>query len=774
MLWYLTRDYEKGLVYDGTNLNDVLDGQDALKFKRENPDFQTFTIPNLYGKPYHFSFPAYKLTRADVISPNSGRKDITYSWYEKVIELSNLWYINDYTLWAHKALTDYFDIYVKVQTWGEELYTLLQKEHVQIQEELESDDPDVVSSAIKKANDIKHRQNGVEGEMILLKESIMGYEQSDPIIFKPKKNSPEKVIKIWQNYHFEFPQYNDFKADVLNNYTAALRYQMLNKALEERNSNPRYKLHQRTNLLQRWQTDALKRMARRTVILASRRSWKTIIVALEILKEMLAHNYKAATRPRSVIFISKDFDAVGQVMDYITSLINEFDWMKSMFNYNSTDHIFSFDTLDENWKRKTLAQCKFYSALWKMPAVGDAADAVFFDEAMLYPKSIFDKIYPIVMNEWARMLIVSTFYSPSDDWDRIYEWPIRLCNEYEKESSKIIDIDKHILTLRKEKERTWIIPDECAGLRYTIDDVEVIINKDQVKASLQDDPDRYMRELYCRATEANSVLNYKPYIAQVRYSDNPYPHYESGPLGPEATILKPKFKRIVTAYDPAQTSDISAFLACGYDESRNKVCIIKEWWLNFKDKSSFIPQADSIKAALKHLDMFNCPILKTMDSTHSAVVDVMWSQRVFFQYLYFWTWWDNVRKWARPSEERIPKKLMVEAAQTMFDNGLVEIRDQDCKQLIEQLSNFVEFKNEYTNTSKFKWARGHDDFVDCLLMCLWTFRSHLGLSHNKFQVDSFTEYAMQQQEDNDPHHLLSDPDNQPKMRYETVSNAFWY
>ena len=114
---------------------------------------------------------------------------------------------------------------------------------------------------------------------------------------------------------------------------------------------------------------------------------------------MLAHNYKQATRPRSVIFISKDFDAVGQVMDYITSLINEFDWRKSMFNYNSTDHIFSLDTFDENGKKKTIAQCKFYSALGKMPAVGDAADAVFFDEAMLYPKTVFDKIYPIVMNE---------------------------------------------------------------------------------------------------------------------------------------------------------------------------------------------------------------------------------------------------------------------------------------------------------------------------------------------------------------------------------------
>ena len=78
---------------------------------------------------------------------------------------------------------------------------------------------------------------------------------------------------------------------------------------------------------------------------------------------MLAHNYKQATRPRSVIFVSKDFDAVGQVMDYITSLINEFDWLKSMFNYNSTDHIFSLDTFDENGKKKTIAQCKFYSAL---------------------------------------------------------------------------------------------------------------------------------------------------------------------------------------------------------------------------------------------------------------------------------------------------------------------------------------------------------------------------------------------------------------------------
>lgn len=487
---------------------------------------------------------------------------------------------------------------------------------------------------------------------------------------------------------------------------------------------------------------------------------------------MLAHNYKAGTRPRSVIFLSKDFDAVWQVMDYVNALTNEFDWLKQMMNYDSANHILSLITYDDQGKKRVLAQTKFYSALWKLPAVGDAADAVIIDEALLIPKRIVDKIMPIVDNEWARLLVISTFYSEDEEWvDRIYDWPVKLCNEYEKESSKIIDIDQHIITLRKEKERTWIIPDECAGLRYTIDDVEVIINKDIVKKNLADDPDRYMRELYCRSTESQAVLNFKPYIQPVRFVQDPQPHFVSG-VWDAQQIIKPNFKRIVLAYDPAQTADTSAVLATGYDESRNKVIVRKERSLNFKDKSSFIPQAELLKQAIEELKMHNCPILKVMDSTHPAVVDVMWWQRIFFQYLYFWTWWDNVRKWARSSEERVPKKLMVEAAQTMFDNWMVEIWDNDCKQLIEQLGNFVEFKNEYTNKSKYKWATWHDDFVDCLLMCLWTFWTHLGLSHNKFEVDNFTEYAMQQQESKDPRWLLQD--TRPQPRYEVVDNAFWY
>lgn len=760
MLWYLTRNYEKWIVYDGTNLNDVLDWQEALKFKKENPTFWEYTIYNLYWKEYKFKFPDYWLSRNNL----DWWEDITLKWYDKVLELSLLWYINDYTLGAHKALTDSFDIFVK-KTWWEELYQLVQKERLaEIVNNLNEDE-----ALIEVQNEIRHTTDWHDWEMIMMKEYIMDYRQPEPLRYRPHRSSQPKEFKISNNYTLDI--WNRWSVNVYDNYTAALRYQMLHKALEEWNMNPKYRLNQRQNLLQWWQADAMKRMGRRTVILCPRRWWKTVVMALEILKEMLSYNYKSGTRPRSVMFLSKDFDAVTQVMDYIKSLIDDLDWLKMMFNYSESNHIFSLDTFDEQWKKKTVAQCKFYSALGKLPWVGDAADAVFIDEAMLIPTRVKDKIMAIVNHEWARFLAVSTFYSEDEDGvDKLYYRPVKMCNEFEKESSKIVDIDDHIYKLFCERERTGAIPDECAWLRYTIDDVEVIVNKDLAKEALADKPENYMRELYCRVSEQQNVFNYKPYVIPVKYTDNPHPMY----FTPDWTTIKPKFERIVTAYDPAQTGDISAFLATWYDKERNKIIILKEWQLNFKDKSSFIPQAQLIKEALKELERFNCPILKTIDSTHQAVVDVMWGQRIFFQYLYFWTGWENIKKWVRPSEWRLPKKLMIEAAQTMFDNGMIEIWDNDCKTLIDQLGSFVEFKNDYTNRSKYQWDKGtHDDFVACLLMCIWTYWNHLWLSHNKFQIDTFTEYAMKQDESSDPLGLLDWPDK-PIMHYECINNEFWY
>jgi hypothetical protein len=40
---------------------------------------------------------------------------------------------------------------------------------------------------------------------------------------------------------------------------------------------------------------------------------------------------------------------------------------------------------------------------------------VIIDEALLIPKRIVDKIMPIVDNELARLLVISTFYSEDEE-----------------------------------------------------------------------------------------------------------------------------------------------------------------------------------------------------------------------------------------------------------------------------------------------------------------------------------------------------------------------
>ena len=126
--------------------------------------------------------------------------------------------------------------------------------------------------------------------------------------------------------------------EIEGNYTAALRYVVLHNIMEEWNADKRHR-NGRKEMLQRWQADMLKRMGKRTVALVPRRSGKTVLMSLEILKELLGENLKSGTRPRTVIFVSKDFDAVGQVMDYISTLMESFEWMRKMFKYTESTHV---------------------------------------------------------------------------------------------------------------------------------------------------------------------------------------------------------------------------------------------------------------------------------------------------------------------------------------------------------------------------------------------------------------------------------------------------
>lgn len=1194
MLWFLLTDYTKGLVYTSTtpHLNLTLDSGEALQFRKNNPNTHSFTIPNLYGKTYQFDFPV-DLEIQQSTNPDShpssllqakGYKDITSQRYQKCLSFSNLWFLNDYTLWAHKQLTQYFRIYHS---------SLHNTYHIEPKNlTTPHSDPNAL---IHESNLTPHSDTGI---FLLLKEYVLWYDRTAPLIYKPTRTATPKSFDIWSAYDIQLPSTRRPDLPTIHipgNYTAALRYQLLNKALQDRNADPSHRKYQRSSLLQTWQADALLRMGKRTVLLVPRRcvhedtlitlhdgsqkeakfvtkddvlldnkriisihrnktdsvkitlqngmsiitstdhrvptsknyhntnwrdlnednytfakdiklwdflpishtlpntvphpernskdfgeglafwlllgdwcrgvkliavhddalrnhitssfdqcgikyiipqsqyirvstknsfinqlpeinelsynkyidpsrfsrssdrkwgvlewllltdgyiqknkigieycstseklidaiqklcldlgifttkhtkfiksnfnsstnniaytlyitssseilrvfdsinisckknyenqlslilshknsnsinnviplhafsqadkslaqnvkvkwnrrrlrwedqirdpeynfqrrkvhnyglqgrlkyfwspvvsvellpeqqdtidfevtgdhtfvannivthnSGKTSLFALEILKEMLNTNYRSGTRPRTVLFISKDYDAVDQVMDYIQSLLNDFDWLKHMFHYDQVNHVFSLRTYDDSPQPKqvTIAQCRFLSALGKLPGVGSAADAVFFDEAMYIPTPVMENLMKIVDHEGARLLVMSTFYDDRPG-QQLYYRPVDLCNKYEQQSSQINDPFQHTVDLylkhrHNTTDSTYTLPDESVWLRYTIDDVDVIINKQHAKEALLDNPDSYMRQLYCRMLEKKTVFSYKHSLITSRFSNatvsTPHPHYLLGEWDQQFSYI-PNRKRIVTAYDPALTWDMSAWLDSAYDQTRNKIVVFKEMNLNYQNKSSFIPQANIIKEHISsYLSSFKVPILKSMDASHPGVSDAMAWQWVHFQYYYRWVWGNalDAKKDAnKPNTWKVPKRLMVEATQMLFDNNMIEIRSNQCPTLTQQLSTFQQYTNRETGSTKYDASSSnHDDFVATLLMVCRTWRNHLWLSRNKFEAPDEDSSHTSTQLDNTPlpigaipNPYLSQQDSPVAPRYENIDIWFYY
>lgn len=726
------KNYKHGIVYDGENRRYVIDIEASNNFYSNVERRKEYDL-KLYWQNVKIKFSDFSWEAS---------RDVSEEKYEEVLELSRLGYMDDYTLWVWREII--IEYRIEENADGKLRF---------------------------KERDLQVEDAGVEEwAIIMMKEEIMGYKNKSLITRMQAKQDPIE-IEIGQDYEIEWSEYK-----IEGNYTAALRYVVLHKIMEEWNADKRHKTR-RGSMLQRWQADMLKRMGRRTVALVPRRSGKSVLMSLEILKEMLWRNLKSWTRPRTVIFVSKDFDAVGQIMDYISTLMESFEWMKKMFKYSESTHILELRWYDDDGNKKTISQCKFYSALGKLPWVGDAADAVFIDEAMLVPTRIKDKLMAIVTHEWARFLAMSTFYGEDEDKvDKVYYWPVEMCNKFEKESSKITDINAHVYKRWQKYKMSGeeLLEDEVAGLRYTIDEVDVIEDKETAKDELSGNWERYMRELYCRAGQKNTVFQYEASVMKVREQRHPYHTFILTDMQEDKEITT-KFDRIIMAYDPAQSGDISALLAIGYDWAHKKISVIKEWQLNYLDKSSFIPQAGLIKKAEEELKlMYQCPIMKCIDSTHQAVVDVMWGQDVRFQYLYFWVGWSSIKKWSRPSEERIPKQMMVEALQTMFDNQLIEIWSDPCKNLVNQLGTFVEYKNEYLEKSKYSnesW--GHDDYVAALMMATRTLWEHYGLKTGVFRHDVTTEQQKILEEEEDPYHLRTMPQEQ-NTGFEGIDYDFRY
>jgi hypothetical protein len=221
---------------------------------------------------------------------------------------------------------------------------------------------------------------------------------------------------------------------------------------------------------------------------------------------MFRHNPRAALRPTTILYVGLEDDRLRPVRDYIKACIKNFGPYSKLFKRSNKDKIFQ---LIDPVTKDVFAQIIFITAGANNPAVGDFADLVIFDEAVLIPHKVFDRIYSIVDNEDCDMICTSTLY-----YDIPQGWFNDLLIEYEQESMLRIDIDNLILD-------NWDIQKPLprnAGLRYTIEDVETITESRKIEIInskiYQSNFVKLATELYSRTPTVERTFNFEGSILE--------------------------------------------------------------------------------------------------------------------------------------------------------------------------------------------------------------------------------------------------------------------
>lgn len=690
MYWYLYRDRKKwkhnlvednkevfSLIYNWNNLSDVVDVQETVHTNKDIKTLDTFIIEvQVYWKKRLIELP-----RAE--DPEMAQD--TKQFYDILLEMTRDWLITDETRWVRQEVIKYIHMVTQPQSgwWQVLTFTPIKTEIVQNDNRFER--------FYKDPKDI--------WAVVLAKEQMLWFTNPN----KVKVKWYDKEMDLSTNYELPDPRNHENTLHYINNFSWWIRDALFSNVLEDWNANPQHYNHKRTTLLQAWQIDLIKRMWRRTVFICPRQMWKSMFLALMVILELLSYNYYQSSKARQIIYLSYSVNAFEFVSWYIQKLMTNIPRLN--------DSIICRDNtvryVDNN--KKTISECRFFTSLWRAPATWYSWDTIIIDEAMLISEKIRRWIEPIARWNGSKVLIATAYYPEIYQDKMTYDRPVKLCLEREKESREILDIDNHILNEYDARCNGEPFKITHAGLRYTVDDSEVTIDKEWWKASLEENQEEYMKQLYSVAPEKHQLFTYRDKMINVHQS-----WYDS----------------IVIAYDPAKTKDISAVLVTGLSKFRWAIEYCDEYQLNKTDKSSYFPQAEQLKNIIKKRQprARNGKLYLVMDNSHDWVMDAMESTWLRFFKSYRWTWGTEPRQWSRENQINLPKYLMVEASLFLFDNWVIKIFES-CKQLQQQLDHYFQYENRYTKQNKYQWEWEHDDFVSAMLMANYTRYDTFGLKY---------------------------------------------
>lgn len=689
MYWYLYRDRKKGkhtsslnnketfsLIYNWNNLSDVVDVQETVHNSKNIKDLPTFIIEvQVYWKKRLIELPK---------APEDAEAQDTKSFYDRLLEMTRDWLITDETRWVWQEVFKF--VHQSQNNWW--LVTF-----IPIKTEMVQNDWNRFERFYKDPKDI--------WAVVLAKEQMLWFTNPN----KVKVKWYDKEMDLSTNYTLPDPRDPTHQKNLtfVNNFSRWIRDALFSNVLEDWNANPQHYNHKRTTLLQARQIDLIKRMWWRTVFICPRQMWKSMFLALMVILELLSYNYYQSSKARQIIYLSYSVNAFEFVSWYIQKLMANIPRLND--SIVCRDNTIRY--VDNN--KKTISECRFFTSLWRAPATWYSWDTIIIDEAMLISEKIRRWIEPIARGNWSKVLIATAYYPEIYQDKMTYDRPVKLCLEREKESREILDIDNHILSEYDSRCNGEPFKITHAGLRYTVDDSEVTIDKEWWKASLEENQEEYMKQLYSVAPEKHQLFTYRDKMINVHTS-----WYDS----------------IVIAYDPAKTKDISAVLVTWLSKFRWAIEYCDEYQLNKTDKSSYFPQAEQLKNIIKKRQAraHNWRLFLVMDNSHDWVMDAMESTWLRFFKSYRWTWWTEPRQWSRDNQINLPKYLMVEASLFLFDNWVIKIFES-CKQLQQQLDHYFQYENRYTKQNKYQWEWEHDDFVSAMLMANYTRYDTFGLKY---------------------------------------------
>ena len=464
--------------------------------------------------------------------------------------------------------------------------------------------------------------------------------------------------------------------------------------------------------------------------------------AIDEAVEMFTADTQDRSRPIRVLFVGINTKKLKTVIKYLLSFTKEFAqaWY---FDREASKNIM-------HYRRKATANKKATEAddLWTIEFiwskdedawVWDYADLIIIDECERIDENVREDILPIITNEWARCILISTLNKNSQK-TRFYQQLIQ--GETEELQRNLTNQD--VVTVIREKRNKRVQPaiDKAAKIQETTWEVVPFeerinwIDIDAMSADMRIARQRVGLRFTGEDTDLKTDQEKAFARDRLRWTKAYYPEWRA--IFPEDTWVYDyegsvkdssyfdwrQYKFIVVAYDPAESKDKAALVYMGYDAIANKIELFKTEKLpnNYTYHWPFIERT-----------LIECQ--QRIDP--SSLPDNIWpDQRVFFAYDFNWVGQGLepffVECWVRIDlkvrftgqggitkkgiNHNVPKELLVNMLQNTMDHWALVI-NQDCLEFIEELDHYKSYYNPDTGNTKYQAEHGAtDDFVSAAMI----------------------------------------------------------